>query len=185
MLEFLVARGAYPSPLGYMGFPRTSSASVNECVCHGIPDNRPLEDGDVVSLDVSCFVGGFHGDNCGTFHVGNVDAATADLVSVAKECLDVSIDVCGDGVPLSEIGRLCMIASENGCSVVASFQVTALGRTSTSYRMYPVLDARAKSFKKGWSLQLNPSLSWALIHPSACGMTAGLQSPERGAELPI
>ena len=140
-----------------------------------------------MSLDVSCFVGGFHGDNCGTFHVGNVDAATADLVSVAKECLDVSIDVCGDGVPLSEIGRLCMkVASENGCSVVREFSGHGVGPYfhQLPYVLHHNTGRPSEVLQEGWSLQLNPSLSWALIHPSACGMTAGLQSPERGAELP-
>mmetsp|Transcript_13039 Transcript_13039/g.23950 ORF Transcript_13039/g.23950 Transcript_13039/m.23950 type:complete len:445 (+) Transcript_13039:56-1390(+) len=66
-------QGAYPSPLNYFQFPKSVCSSINEVVCHGIPDSRPLELGDVVSFDVSCFVGGVHGDNCATVVVGDVD----------------------------------------------------------------------------------------------------------------
>ena len=65
--------GAYPSPLNYHGFPKSVCSSVNEVVCHGIPDRRPLEVGDVVSFDVSCYVGGVHGDNCATIVVGDTE----------------------------------------------------------------------------------------------------------------
>ncbi|KAL7465564.1 hypothetical protein ACHAXS_005884 [Conticribra weissflogii] len=68
-----LASGAYPSPLNYMGFPKSICSSVNEVVCHGIPDGRELREGDVVSFDVSCYVGGVHGDNCGTVIVGDCD----------------------------------------------------------------------------------------------------------------
>lgn len=66
-------RGAYPSPLNYHGFPKSVCSSINEVVCHGIPDGRPLERGDVVSFDVSCYLGGVHGDNCATIVVGDVE----------------------------------------------------------------------------------------------------------------
>ena len=66
-------RGAYPSPLNYMTFPKSVCSSVNEVVCHGIPDSRPLEEGDVVSFDVSCYLGGVHGDNCATVVVGDAE----------------------------------------------------------------------------------------------------------------
>lgn len=62
----ILAEGAYPSPLNYSGFPKSMCSSVNEIICHGIPDSRPLQYGDVVSFDVSCYIGGVHGDNCGT-----------------------------------------------------------------------------------------------------------------------
>lgn len=87
-----LAHGAYPSPLNYMGFPKSVCASINECVCHGIPDTRPLEYGDVVSFDVSCYVGGVHGDNCATVVVGDYNddggdggAAEDDAIIKADE----------------------------------------------------------------------------------------------------
>jgi methionyl aminopeptidase len=67
----LIAAGAYPSPLNYVGFPKSVCTSINEVICHGIPDTRPLQFGDIVSFDVSCFIGGVHGDNCATVIVGD------------------------------------------------------------------------------------------------------------------
>ena len=80
-----LGNGAYPSPLNYMGFPKSVCSSINECVCHGIPDTRPLEHGDVVSFDVSCFVGGVHGDNCATIVVGDVNDNECSTSAVARE----------------------------------------------------------------------------------------------------
>ncbi|KAL7518533.1 hypothetical protein ACHAWX_003352 [Stephanocyclus meneghinianus] len=75
-----LANSAYPSPLNYMGFPKSVCSSINEVVCHGIPDTRPLKSGDVVSFDVSCYVGGVHGDNCATIIVGDSDHANGHLL---------------------------------------------------------------------------------------------------------
>lgn len=71
--EAIIAAGAYPSPLNYAGFPKSVCSSINEVICHGIPDGRPLQVGDVVSFDVSCFLNGVHGDNCATIIVGDRD----------------------------------------------------------------------------------------------------------------
>jgi methionyl aminopeptidase len=81
--EFIISHGAYPSPLGYGGFPKSSCTSVNECACHGVPDDRPLEDGDVVSIDISVYLDGFHGDNCRTFTVGQMAPHVQQLVEVS------------------------------------------------------------------------------------------------------
>jgi methionyl aminopeptidase len=70
--DYLIQHGAYPSPLNYSGFPKSLCSSINEVICHGIPDTRPLQFGDVVSFDVSCFLDGVHGDNCATIIVGDV-----------------------------------------------------------------------------------------------------------------
>jgi methionine aminopeptidase len=75
-----LANNAYPSPLNYMGFPKSVCSSINEVVCHGIPDTRPLELGDVVSFDVSCFIGGVHGDNCATVIVGDYDDNNENVI---------------------------------------------------------------------------------------------------------
>ena len=69
--DALLKAGAYPSPLNYVGFPKSLCSSINEVICHGIPDTRPLEFGDIVSFDVSCFINGVHGDNCATIIVGD------------------------------------------------------------------------------------------------------------------
>ena len=80
--EETIKRGAYPSPLNYHGFPRSVCTSINEVVCHGIPENRQLRDGDILNIDVSCYVGGFHGDNSEMFCVGDVDADAKKLIQV-------------------------------------------------------------------------------------------------------
>ena len=72
--EAYIERGGYPSPLNYHGFPKSLCTSVNEVICHGIPDNRALEDGDIVNLDITIFLDGVHGDCIATFFVGDVDA---------------------------------------------------------------------------------------------------------------
>lgn len=95
--EEMVRRGIYPSPINYCGFPKAICTSVNEVVCHGIPDSRLLVDGDVLSIDVSIFVEGFHGDNCGTVIVGEGDNGAKKLVSTTQAALDAAIAVCGPG----------------------------------------------------------------------------------------
>jgi len=103
--ETICERGAYPSPLNYAGFPKSLCSSVNEIICHGIPDSRPLMDGDVVSFDVSCFIGGVHGDNCGTVGVGEVDEDGKTLIKATKEGLMAGIAAAKPGGCLSDIGH--------------------------------------------------------------------------------
>jgi methionyl aminopeptidase len=92
--EEIVRRGAYPSPLNYGGFPKALCSSVNEIVVHGIPDSRPLADGDLVNIDISVFLDGFHGDTSQTFLVGDVDDAGQHLVRVTNDALMGAIEHC-------------------------------------------------------------------------------------------
>jgi methionyl aminopeptidase len=103
--EACIRRGAYPSPLNYNGFPKSLCTSVNEVICHGIPDDRPLRDGELVNLDVTLFIGGVHGDTNGTFLVGDVDDSSRRLVTVTRECLELGIATVHPGRPISDIGR--------------------------------------------------------------------------------
>nr|CAD7424215.1 unnamed protein product [Timema monikensis] len=89
--------GAYPSPLHYKGFPKSVCTSVNNVACHGIPDDRPLEDGDIINIDVTVYLNGFHGDCSSTFLVGNVDEKGRKLVQVTEECLYRAIEHCKPG----------------------------------------------------------------------------------------
>jgi methionyl aminopeptidase len=100
-----IARGGYPSPLNYNGFPKSLCTSVNEVICHGIPDTRALQDGDIVNLDVTSYVNGVHGDTNATFLVGDVDAESRTLVRVTEECTWLGIEAVAPGRPLSDIGR--------------------------------------------------------------------------------
>ena len=102
--EETIKRGAYPSPLNYHGFPRSVCTSINEVVCHGIPENRPLLEGDILNIDVSCFVGEFHGDNSEMFCVGEVDDAAKQLIQVTYDAWMAAVKICKPGVPYNEIG---------------------------------------------------------------------------------
>lgn len=93
----MLKHGAYPSPLNYFRFPKSICTSVNEVVCHGIPDSRVLKDGDILSVDVSLFVDGYHGDNCGTIVVGKADPQLLHMIDSTKEAVQRAIAVCKPG----------------------------------------------------------------------------------------
>src|SRR6478736_5310277 len=120
--EFVISRGAYPSTLGYKGFPKSLCTSVNEVICHGIPDARPLADGDIVNLDVTLYREGVHGDTNATFLVGDVDDGSRNLVRVTRECLMLGIEAVRPGRPLSDIGRAIeRHATKHSLGVVRAF----------------------------------------------------------------
>ncbi|KAM7048951.1 methionine aminopeptidase 1D, mitochondrial isoform 5-T5 [Acridotheres tristis] len=101
----IIRQNAYPSPLGYGGFPKSVCTSVNNVVCHGIPDSRPLQDGDIINIDVTVYYNGYHGDTSETFLVGSVDKSGEKLVEVARKCRDEAIAACRPGAPFSVIGN--------------------------------------------------------------------------------
>lgn len=103
--ELCIERGAYPSPLNYSGYPKSVCTSVNEVICHGIPDSRVLEDGDIINLDVTCYINGVHGDTNATFAVGTISATDRHLIDVTEECMWRGIEAVVPGRPLSDIGR--------------------------------------------------------------------------------
>ncbi len=120
--EFLVSRGAYPSTLGYRGYPKSLCTSVNEVICHGIPDDRPLVDGDIVNVDITAFLDGVHGDTNATFLVGNVDEESRLLVERTREALNRGIRAVRPGRQVSIIGRVIeSYAKRFGYGVVRDF----------------------------------------------------------------
>jgi methionyl aminopeptidase len=124
----IVSRGAYPSPLNYHGYPKSLCTSVNEVICHGIPDDRALRDGDIVNLDVTVYVDGVHGDTNATFLVGSVDEESRRLVEVTRQCLERGIGAVRPGRPLSDIGRAIQSHAEaNGYGVVRAFVGHGIG----------------------------------------------------------
>lgn len=153
--ERLIEEGAYPSPLNYSGFPKSLCSSINEVICHGIPDARPLQTGDIVSFDVSCFIGGVHGDNCATVIVGDeqekdeigVDwrgvpyRATWEspeeeamirsgrrLVHATRESLYAAIDRIGPGACLTDVGAAIEeVADEYGYSTIKKYRGHGIG----------------------------------------------------------
>jgi methionyl aminopeptidase len=119
----IIRNGAYPTPLNYYGFPKSICSSVNEVVCHGIPDNRPLCDGDILSIDVSLYTkDGYHGDNCGSVIVGKGDESLNHLVESTKTAVDKAIAVCRPGACFSHIGAVIdEHAKSQGLSVIHEF----------------------------------------------------------------
>jgi len=126
--EFLCDHGAYPSTLGYRGFPKSLCAALNEVVCHGIPDSRVVEDGDIVNIDITAFLDGVHGDTNATFLAGDVDEESRLLVERTREALDRAIRSVRPGRRLSVIGRVIeTYARRFGYGVVREFTGHGIG----------------------------------------------------------
>lgn len=117
-----IKHNAYPSPLRYGGFPKSVCTSVNNVVCHGIPDSRRLQDGDIINVDVTVYLEGYHGDTSETFSIGQVDEQGLRLVETARRCRDEAIAACKPGAPLCIIGNtISEIAHASGFQVCPYF----------------------------------------------------------------
>jgi methionyl aminopeptidase len=124
-----VERGVYPSPLNYRGFPKSLCTSVNEVICHGIPDDRALVQGDIINLDVSIYHRGFHSDLNETYCVGDVDERGRKLVRTSYDCLSAAIAACRPGVMYRDIGGIIdRVARAAGFSVVKTYTGHGVGR---------------------------------------------------------
>lgn len=120
--QYLCDHGAYPSTLGYKGYPKSLCTSVNECVCHGIPDSRRLEDGDICNIDITAYLDGVHGDTNATFLVGDVDEESRLLVERTEESLRRAIKAVRPGRRINVIGRVIeSYAKRFGYGVVTDF----------------------------------------------------------------
>jgi methionyl aminopeptidase len=139
--EFLVDHGAYPSTLGYKGFPKSLCTSVNEVVCHGIPDSTELRDGDIVNVDITAYIGGVHGDTDATFLVGEVAEEDRLLVERTEEALRRAIKAVRPGRPISVIGRVIeSYARRFGYGVVREFTGHGIGTSFHSGLVVPHFD---------------------------------------------
>lgn len=103
--DLVINNNAYPSPLNYNGFQKSVCTSINNVVCHGVPDDRPLCDGDLITVDVSVYLNGFHGDCAATYCVGEVDTYGKKLLSIAEMCMYKGIEACGPGKSFTDIGK--------------------------------------------------------------------------------
>lgn len=127
--DFIKASGAEPSCLGYGGFPASACVSVNEVVVHGIPDDRVLEEGDIVSVDLCAYKNGFHGDGARTFAVGEISPEKKKLIRVTEECFFKALEGLRAGTPLFDIGyKVQTHAEANGFSVIRSYTGHGIGR---------------------------------------------------------
>jgi len=139
--EFLCDHGAYPSTLGYKGFPKSLCSSVNEVVCHGIPDARVIEDGDIVNIDITAYLDGVHGDTNATFLAGDVDEETRLLVERTHEALDRAIKAVRPGRRVNVIGRVIeSYARRFGYGVVREFTGHGIGTAFHSGLIIPHYD---------------------------------------------
>ena len=127
--RYIRSSGAYPSCLGYGGFPASACISVNEMVVHGIPGDRIIQDGDIVSVDVCAYKNGYHGDACRTFTIGKVSAEVEKLVKVTEECFYKGIEGLKAGTPLFDIGyKVQKHAEAHGYGVIRSYTGHGIGR---------------------------------------------------------
>ena len=127
--KFITASGAEPSCLGYCGYSASACVSVNEVVVHGIPDDRVIEEGDIVSVDLCAYKNGFHGDGARTFCIGEVSDEKKKLVRVTRECFFEAMEGLKAGTPLYDIGyKVQRYAESNGFSVIRSYTGHGIGK---------------------------------------------------------
>ncbi len=127
--DYIIERGAIPSPLNYRGFPKSICTSVNHQVCHGIPGERVLREGDIINVDITTCLDGFHGDTSKTFHVGKPTPKGDKIIRVAQECLDLGIRAIRPDGNLGEIGiAVERYARKNRCTVVREYCGHGIGR---------------------------------------------------------
>ena len=160
--ELTIKEGGYPSPLNYRGFPKSVCTSVNEVICHGIPDDRKLLDGDIVNLDVTIFLGGVHGDCNATFFVGDVDEESRQLVRVTQECLMKGIEAVKPGRPISDIGRnIEQHADKHGYGVVRAYCGHGISETfHTNLQIPHYFDARSTTkMEVGMTFTIEPMIA--------------------------
>lgn len=128
--DFIVKAGAKPSPLNYKGYPKSICTSINHVVCHGIPDKTQLREGDIIKVDVSTYLGGFHGDSCKTYAVGKVSRAARDLMKATEESLYVGIEQVKPGAHFGDIGAAIQSYVEaKGYSVVREYGGHGIGKS--------------------------------------------------------
>ena len=140
--EFLVDHGAYPSTLGYRGFAKSLCTSLNEVICHGIPDSTVVEDGDIVNIDITAYIGGVHGDNNATFLAGDVDEESRLLVERTREALARGIKAVVPGREINVIGRVIeRYAARFGYGVVRDYTGHGVGPAFHTGLVVPHYDA--------------------------------------------
>jgi methionyl aminopeptidase len=176
--EDTLRQGARPAPLNYKGFPKSVCTSVNDVVCHGIPDGTVLKNGDIVNVDVTHVREGFHGDTSATFYIGTVSAQARHVVEVARRALDVGIEQVREGARLGDIGAAIQGYVEGeGCSVVRDFvghgigrkfheepQVKHYGKMGTGDRLRAGMTFTIEPMVNvgGWEVEVNPKDKWTV-----------------------
>ena len=200
--DYMVANDAYPSTLGYRGYPKSLCSSVNEVICHGIPDDTVLEAGDIVNIDITAFKNGVHGDSNQTFTVGEVSTEVADLIDRTRESLNRGIKAVAPGRQINVIGRAIeSYAKRFGYGVVRDFTGHGVGEAFHSGLIVPHYDSapmHATEIELGMVFTIEPMLTlgsiewemwpddWTVVTKDR-SMTAQFEHTmvvtERGAEI--
>jgi methionyl aminopeptidase len=199
--EFLCDHGAYPSTLGYRGFPKSLCTSINEVICHGIPDSTRLNDGDIVNIDITAFIGGVHGDTNATFLVGDVDEESRLLVERTREATMRGIKAVRPGRRVNVIGRVIeAYARRFGYGVVRDFTGHGINTAFHSGLIIPHYDDPHATalIEPGMTFTIEPMLTlgtiewdlwpddWTVVTRDR-GLTAQFEHTlavtERGAEI--
>ena len=164
--EFLLDHRAYPSTLGYKGFPKSCCTSLNEVICHGIPDSTVIEDGDIVNIDVTAFIGGVHGDTNATFLAGDASEEDRLLVERTHEAMMRGIRAVRPGRQLNVIGRVIeSYAKRFGYGVVRDFTGHGIGRSFHSGLVVLHYDAPEVStvLEQGMTFTIEPMITLGTI----------------------
>ena len=165
--DFLIAHGAYPSTLGYRGFPKSLCSSVNEVICHGIPDSTVLADGDIINIDITAYKDGVHGDTNFTFLVGDVDEESRLLVERTRESLRRAIKAVAPGREINVIGRTIeSYARRFGYGVVRDFTGHGVGEAFHTGLIIPHYDAAPaynRLIEPGMVFTIEPMLTLGTI----------------------
>ena len=175
--KYITSCGAYPSELGYEGYPASSCVSVNEVVVHGIPNDRIILDGDIVSVDITAEKNGFHGDAARTFLIGNVSEEKKRLVKVTEECFFKAIEGLQAGSPLYDIGyAVQQHAESNGYGVVRALTGHGIGREMHEDPSVPNVGKRGTGMrlKAGMTICIEPMINmgtWKVVFNRNDGWT--------------
>jgi len=165
--EFLLDHGAYPSTLGYRGFPKSLCSSLNEVICHGIPDSTVVEDGDILNIDITAYIHGVHGDTNYTFLVGDVDEESRLLVERTEESLRRAIKAVAPGREINVIGRTIQsYAKRFGYGVVRDFTGHGVGEAFHTGLIIPHYDAAPAYntvIEPGMTFTIEPMLTLGTI----------------------
>jgi methionyl aminopeptidase len=160
--EFLCDHGAYPSTLGYKGFPKSCCTSLNEVVCHGIPDSTVIQDGDIINVDVTAFIDGVHGDTDATFCVGAVSEEARLLVERTHEAMMRGIKAVAPGRPINVIGRVIeSYAKRFGYGVIRDFGGHGINTTFHTGLFIPHYDNPAATtlLEPGMTFTIEPMIT--------------------------
>jgi methionyl aminopeptidase len=186
--EFLVGHGAYPSTLGYRGYPKSLCTSLNEVICHGIPDDTVIRDGDIVNVDITAFIGGVHGDTNATFLAGDVAQDSRLLVERTREAMMRGIRAVAPGRPLNAIGRVIeSYARRFEYGVVRDFTGHGIGTTFHSGLVVPHYDDPDNdvTMETGMTFTIEPMLTLGTIRYDIWpdGWTAVTKDRKRTAQF--